>query len=134
MERTRSKPTQMDERAEHCYEVRREAQRRLLGRLRREDAPKLFKRNTVSREEIAAVAGMSTESLRNFETGSTLLTEEMRARLIAAYRLKPSEWSSLEAEILDKLERSGYDHRQQELFVAERRPRYGSSSKQDEDD
>lgn len=114
----------LSERARDCLELRREAQRLLLGRLRREDAPRRFGMAKVSQEEVAAAAGISTDSLQNVETGQTLLTEEMRARLITVYGLEASEWAARESEILLGLERRGYDHRQQELFVAERQPRY----------
>lgn len=78
----------------------------------------------VSQEDVAAAAGISTDSLQNVETGHTLLTEDMRARLITVYGLEASDWAAREAEILLGLERKGYDHRQHELFVAEKQPRY----------
>jgi transcriptional regulator with XRE-family HTH domain len=133
MEKERSRAKPLSPHAEDCLELRREAQRLLLARLRREDGPQRFHSPKVSQEEVAMAAGMSVESLQKLEGGKTLLTEEMRARLIVAYGLDASEWASRESDILIWLERRGYTHRQREFFfVAEKRPRYGGDPASDE--
>ena len=126
MAKERIDPKPLGSRARHLLELRREAQRRLVNRLRAEEGPRCFATAHVTQEEVAVAAGVSVESVQNIESGATRLSDEMRARLTVVYQLEASDMTAREVEILHDLERSGFDYRQQELFAAEKRARYDS--------
>jgi transcriptional regulator with XRE-family HTH domain len=132
MAKERIDPKPLGSRARHLLELRREAQRRLVNRLRVEEGPRCFSTTHVTQEEIAAAAGVSVETVQNIESGATRLSDEMRARLAVVYELEASEMTAREVRILRELEESGFDYRQQELFAAEKRARYDTKPKRGE--
>ena len=87
-----------------------------------EVAPRRLEQKKVSQEVAAELAGFTSAHLRSFETGGTLLNQEKRARLMAAYGIDHREWLRFELKAAEEVADRPYEQRTPDLSaVAEAR-------------
>lgn len=122
MAKARGKPAPLKALGRQYLAIRREAQRVMLSRLRREHGRRHYGHRYLPQSVVAAEAGISVDHLRNFESGETLLGEEMRVRLMVAYGLTPAEWARRETKIVADLEAAGVNLQISLEWAADREP------------
>jgi len=125
-------------RARNYIEQQREVQKLLLPRLRREVAPQRLGLTKMSQEVAGELAGFTSAHLRAFESGGTLLNQEKRARLMAAYGIDLREWLRFELKAAEEVADRPYEQRTVDFSavaearqLARRRRRGGAQRKRE---